>query len=66
MIKYCILQVWFAGEKVGVATGKTRKEAQQKAAEESLLNLASKDYIVLFFQTRVGAYLILHINQFVD
>lgn len=36
------VEVWFAGEKVGAATGKTRKEAQQKAAEESLLNLANK------------------------
>lgn len=64
--KNCILQVWFAGEKVGTATGKTRKEAQRQAAEESLLNLASKDHFVVFFRTRVGAYLILHTYQLVD
>ncbi|KAK1368816.1 hypothetical protein POM88_034908 [Heracleum sosnowskyi] len=43
------VEVWFAGEKVGMATGKTRKEAQRQVAEESLLNLSSKDYIVVFF-----------------
>lgn len=36
------VEVWFAGEKIGAATGRTRREAQRQAAEESLLNLADK------------------------
>ncbi|XP_076942816.1 RNA polymerase II C-terminal domain phosphatase-like 1 isoform X2 [Bidens hawaiensis] len=36
------VEVWFAGEKVGEGTGRTRKEAQHQAAESSLMNLADK------------------------
>ncbi|XP_042520231.1 RNA polymerase II C-terminal domain phosphatase-like 1 [Macadamia integrifolia] len=36
------IEVWFTGEKIGEGIGKTRKEAQQQAAESSLRNLASK------------------------
>ncbi|XP_068645447.1 RNA polymerase II C-terminal domain phosphatase-like 1 isoform X2 [Aristolochia californica] len=36
-----LIEVWFIGEKIGEGTGKTRKEAQQKAAESSLKNLAN-------------------------
>lgn len=35
-------EVWFAGEKVGEAIGRTRREAQRQAAEESLINLADR------------------------
>lgn len=35
-------EVWFAGEKIGEGTGKTRREAQHLAAESSLMNLADK------------------------
>ncbi|KAM0072582.1 putative protein-serine/threonine phosphatase [Helianthus debilis subsp. tardiflorus] len=35
-------EVWFAGEKVGEGTGRTRREAQHQAAESSLMNLADK------------------------
>ena len=38
---YC-LQAWFAGEKVGDGTGKTRREAQRQAAEGSIKKLAGK------------------------
>ncbi|XP_068640149.1 RNA polymerase II C-terminal domain phosphatase-like 1 isoform X2 [Aristolochia californica] len=37
-----LIEVWFIGEKIGEGTGKTRKEAQRKAAESSLKNLADK------------------------
>lgn len=66
VINYRILQVWFAGEKIGAATGRTRKEAQQQAAEKSLLNLAGKEYCCIIFPTLVGAFFILLINQLVD
>ncbi|XP_060195707.1 RNA polymerase II C-terminal domain phosphatase-like 1 [Lycium barbarum] len=36
------LEVSFAGEKIGEGFGRTRKEAQRQAAEESLMNLADK------------------------
>ncbi|PWA97875.1 C-terminal domain phosphatase-like 1 [Artemisia annua] len=35
-------EVWFAGEKIGEGTGRTRREAQHQAAEASLMNLADK------------------------
>ncbi|KAK9064244.1 hypothetical protein SSX86_015624 [Deinandra increscens subsp. villosa] len=35
-------EVWFAGEKIGDGTGRTRREAQRHAAESSLMNLADK------------------------
>lgn len=35
----------FTGEKIGVGMGKTRKDAQQQAAENALRNLAGKDII---------------------
>jgi hypothetical protein len=38
----CPFQVWIFGEKVGEGTGKTRKEAQQQAADTSLRNLAGE------------------------
>lgn len=34
--------MWFAGEKIGEGIGRTRREAQRQAAEESLMNLAGK------------------------
>lgn len=36
------LEVLFAGEKIGEGIGRTRREAQRQAAEESLMNLADK------------------------
>ncbi|GAB4831220.1 hypothetical protein Ancab_005231 [Ancistrocladus abbreviatus] len=36
------MEVYFAGERVGEGTGKTRREAQNQAAENSLRNLADK------------------------
>ncbi|XP_072987720.1 RNA polymerase II C-terminal domain phosphatase-like 1 [Typha latifolia] len=36
------IEVWFVGEKIGEAIGRTRKEAQYQAAEISLRNLANK------------------------
>ncbi|OIS97517.1 PREDICTED: RNA polymerase II C-terminal domain phosphatase-like 1 [Nicotiana attenuata] len=36
------VEVWFAGEKIGEGIGRTRREAQRQAAEESLMNLADK------------------------
>ena len=38
----CSVQVLFTGEKIGVGLGKTRKDAQQQAAENALHNLAGK------------------------
>ncbi|KAK1422656.1 hypothetical protein QVD17_17942 [Tagetes erecta] len=35
-------EVWFAGEKIGDGTGRTRREALHHAAESSLMNLADK------------------------
>ncbi|KAJ6416569.1 hypothetical protein OIU84_002430 [Salix udensis] len=34
------IEAWFAGEKVGAGTGKTRREAQRQAAEGSIKKLA--------------------------
>lgn len=39
----CLIQVLFTGEKIGVGLGKTRKDAQQQAAENALRNLAGKN-----------------------
>lgn len=36
------IQVLFTGEKIGVGMGKTRKDAQQQAAENALHYLAGK------------------------
>ncbi|KAL0923539.1 hypothetical protein M5K25_007600 [Dendrobium thyrsiflorum] len=36
------MEVWFVGDKVGEGIGRTRKEAQHHAAENSLQNLANK------------------------
>ncbi|CAN4106110.1 unnamed protein product [Withania somnifera] len=36
------VEVFFTGERVGVGMGKTRKDAQQQAAENALRNLAEK------------------------
>ncbi|CAL9130461.1 unnamed protein product [Musa acuminata var. zebrina] len=36
------IEVWFVGEKLGEGVGKTRKEAQHRAAEISVRNLADK------------------------
>ncbi|VFQ58908.1 unnamed protein product [Cuscuta campestris] len=35
-------EAWFAGEKIGVGTGRTRREARHQAADRSLRNLADK------------------------
>ncbi|XP_024992571.1 RNA polymerase II C-terminal domain phosphatase-like 1 isoform X2 [Cynara cardunculus var. scolymus] len=35
-------EVWFAGERIGEGSGRTRREAQHQAAEASLMNLADK------------------------
>lgn len=37
-----LVQVLFTGEKIGVGMGKTRKDAQQQAAENALHSLAGK------------------------
>ncbi|CAH9141707.1 unnamed protein product [Cuscuta epithymum] len=46
LVSSCDLQfsseAWFAGEKIGVATGRTRREARHQSAERSLRNLAEK------------------------
>ncbi|MQL78253.1 hypothetical protein Taro_010664 [Colocasia esculenta] len=36
------IEVWFVGEKIGEGIGRTRKDAQHQAAENSLRNLADK------------------------
>ncbi|XP_043723857.1 RNA polymerase II C-terminal domain phosphatase-like 2 [Telopea speciosissima] len=36
------VEVLFAGEKIGIGMGKTKKEAQQKASEDALHNLADE------------------------
>lgn len=38
--KYAQMQVLFMGEKLGSGTGKSRKDAQQQAAENALHSLA--------------------------
>uniref|UniRef100_A0A7N0V050 protein-serine/threonine phosphatase n=1 Tax=Kalanchoe fedtschenkoi TaxID=63787 RepID=A0A7N0V050_KALFE len=40
-LQFC-MEVWFAGEKVGDGIGKTRREAQSRAAEASLMQLADR------------------------
>ncbi|PPR95420.1 hypothetical protein GOBAR_AA25232 [Gossypium barbadense] len=35
------IEAWFAGEKVGEGTGRTRREAQRQAAEDSIKSLAN-------------------------
>ncbi|GMI77607.1 SHINY 4, C-terminal domain phosphatase-like 1 [Hibiscus trionum] len=35
------IEAWFAGEKVGEGTGRTRREAQRQAAEDSIKGLAN-------------------------
>ncbi|XVF87514.1 hypothetical protein PTKIN_Ptkin18bG0126200 [Pterospermum kingtungense] len=35
------IEAWFAGEKVGEGIGRTRREAQRQAAEDSIKNLAN-------------------------
>ncbi|KAM6574279.1 hypothetical protein CsatA_022606 [Cannabis sativa] len=47
------VEVLFTGEKIGVGMGKTRKDAQQQAAENALHNLAEK--YVAYIAPRSGA-----------
>lgn len=47
------VEVLFTGEKIGVGMGKTRKDAQQQAAENALHNLAEK--YVAYVTPRSGA-----------
>lgn len=47
-MKIVFLQVWFAGEKIGEGSGRTRREAQHQAAEASLMNLAGKKIYLMF------------------
>ncbi|PON43526.1 Double-stranded RNA-binding domain containing protein [Parasponia andersonii] len=47
------IEVLFTGEKIGVGMGKTRKDAQQQAAENALHNLAEK--YVAYIAPRSGA-----------
>ncbi|KAL5550325.1 hypothetical protein UlMin_000501 [Ulmus minor] len=47
------VEVLFTGEKIGVGMGKTRKDAQQQAAENALHNLADK--YVAYVAPRSGA-----------
>ncbi|XWS43835.1 hypothetical protein CRYUN_Cryun16bG0138500 [Craigia yunnanensis] len=47
------VEVLFAGEKIGVGMGKTRRDAQQQAAELALHNLAEK--YVAYIAPRSGA-----------
>lgn len=44
------MEVWFVGEKIGEGIGRTRKEAQHHAAENSLQSLANK-YLTLSADT---------------
>lgn len=43
------VQVFFSGEKIGVGMGKTRRDAQQQAAENALHSLAGKIRHMLLF-----------------
>ncbi|KAJ8753749.1 hypothetical protein K2173_000003 [Erythroxylum novogranatense] len=47
------VEVLFTGEKIGVGMGKTRKDAQQQAAENALRSLAEK--YVAYFSLQCGA-----------
>ena len=47
-VSECLVQVLFTGEKIGVGLGKTRKDAQQQAAENALHNLAGTNAFFLF------------------
>lgn len=58
----CPLQAWFAGEKIGDGTGRTRRDAQCQAAEGSLKNLASKITSSIFCQ--LLSYLLLRSCSF--
>ncbi|XP_006481010.1 RNA polymerase II C-terminal domain phosphatase-like 2 isoform X3 [Citrus sinensis] len=51
--KRCSSKVLFTGEKIGVGMGKTRKDAQQQAAENALHYLAEK--YVAYITPRSGA-----------
>lgn len=42
MLLNYLVQVLFTGEKIGVGMGKTRKDAQQQAAENALQYLAGE------------------------
>lgn len=55
----CSVQVLFTGEKIGVGLGKTRKDAQQQAAENALHNLAGKTASSFLFHS-IFFLLILH------
>ena len=44
-----MIQVLFTGEKIGVGMGKTRKDAQQQAAENALRCLAGKTNLQFIF-----------------
>lgn len=41
------LQAWFSGKKVGQGFGRTRVEAQYKAAEDSIKHLAGRTFHIL-------------------
>ena len=45
--KFTDQQAWFAGERIGEGTGRTRRKAQLQAAELSLKNLAGKYIYIL-------------------
>lgn len=61
-----MMQVLFTGEKVGVGMGKTRKDAQQQAAENALRSLAGKNfkYPNLFVKNRTVTWLYITIYYF--
>lgn len=46
----------FTGEKIGVGMGKTRKDAQQQAAENALHSLAGTVFIGSFFSLRFPSF----------
>jgi hypothetical protein len=41
------LQAWFSGKKIGHGFGRTRMEAQYKAAEDSIKHLAGRTFQIL-------------------
>ncbi|XP_022720487.1 RNA polymerase II C-terminal domain phosphatase-like 1 isoform X2 [Durio zibethinus] len=41
------IEAWFAGEKIGEGIGRTRREAQRQAAEDSIKNLAMQNLKVI-------------------
>nr|GMC91940.1 RNA polymerase II C-terminal domain phosphatase-like 2 [Ipomoea batatas] len=47
------VEVFFTGERIGVGMGRTRKDAQQQAAENALHNLAQK--YVSYVESQNGA-----------